>query len=119
MFLVFLTILFVGNVAYHGDALEWDGASATWGVHLAIGILLVMSRASLGHTGRPLQAGRVTVVAYGLVTLGAILRTLAPIFPGDLPLLAAAGISWSAGFGIFVAVYLPVLMRPRPDGRPG
>ena len=40
--------------------------------------LAVMTRASLGHTGRPRHAGLMTVVIYVLVNLGAVLRVFAP-----------------------------------------
>ena len=40
--------------------------------------LAVMTRASLGHTGRPRHADRLTVTIYLLVNLGALLRIFAP-----------------------------------------
>lgn len=40
--------------------------------------LAVMTRASLGHTGRPLVAGPGTTAIYVMITLAAILRHLAP-----------------------------------------
>jgi uncharacterized protein involved in response to NO len=85
---------------------------------IATMILAVMSRASLGHTGRALAADRVTVTAYLLVTLGAALRVAAS-FPGGVVLVEPAALSWSAGFLVFAARYAPILLRPRPDGRPG
>jgi uncharacterized protein involved in response to NO len=39
--------------------------------------LAVMTRASLGHTGRPLTAGPVTAAIYGLITVAAALRFVA------------------------------------------
>jgi uncharacterized protein involved in response to NO len=49
-------------------------------------ILAVMTRAALGHTGRPLRAPRGIPLAYLLVTLGALVRTIAPVAPGLRPL---------------------------------
>src|SRR3546814_16243067 len=43
--------------------------------------LAVMTRATRGHTGRPLQADRATVLIYILVHLGALLRVIAPLLP--------------------------------------
>jgi NnrS protein len=56
--------------------------------------LAVMTRASLGHTGRPLVAGRGTNNIYVLVTLAALLRLLAPLGGPHyvLPLSAAVGV---------------------------
>lgn len=77
-------------------------------------ILAVMTRASLGHTGRPLCADRATQVAYVLVTLAALLRFAAAFegMPGAI-LTSLAGLAWSAAFGIFVFRYGPMLLSPR------
>ena len=76
--------------------------------------LAVMTRASLGHTGRPLSAGPVTKAIYGLITAAALLRLLSP-FAGDRIELAlwVAGTAWSCAFGLFAVFYGVVLVRPR------
>ncbi|MBL8700775.1 MAG: NnrS family protein [Alphaproteobacteria bacterium] len=81
-------------------------------------ILAVMTRATLGHTGRPLAASRLTVAAFALVTVAATLRVAAAV-AGTSSLLPPAGLAWSAGFGVFVVAYGPMLVRARPDGRGG
>lgn len=81
--------------------------------------LAVMTRASLGHTGRPLVADRATQLIYLLVTAGAILRFAAPMLPFDyLRSIAVAGAMWGGAFLLFAWVYGPKLLGPRPDGRP-
>ncbi len=76
--------------------------------------LAVMTRASLGHTGHALTAGRGTVAIYALVTVAALLRLLAPLGGSAyLTLLCLAGLAWSGAFGLFVALYAPALIRPR------
>lgn len=85
-------------------------------------VLGVMTRAALGHSGRPLQLATATVAAYVLVQVGAVLRVFLPIVAPSLladvmPLLS--GLLWAGGFAVFVAVYLPIVTRPRIDGRPG
>jgi uncharacterized protein involved in response to NO len=83
-------------------------------------ILAVMSRASLGHTGRKLVAAPLTTAAYFLVTLGAAGRVIASLLDADSPLLiAGAGVAWAAGFALYLVVYAPILLSPRADGRPG
>ncbi len=82
-------------------------------------ILAVMSRASLGHTGRQLQADRITTAAYHLVLCGALLRVAAPFLAAEATLLAVGGLLWATGFLVFALRYLPILVLPRPDGRPG
>lgn len=83
-------------------------------------IMAVMTRASLGHSGRPLQVSKAVAVAYGLLALGTLLRVVAPV-AGDaqMGLTHAGGTVWSLAWLIFVVVYLPVLTKPRADGRPG
>jgi uncharacterized protein involved in response to NO len=76
--------------------------------------LAVMTRASLGHTGRPLTAGPGTTAIYFLVTLAAVLRLIAPLAGGGyLFTLSLAGTAWSAAFGLFVLLYGRPLALPR------
>ena len=80
--------------------------------------LAVMTRASLGHTGRPLVAGSGTQAIYALVTLAALLRVLSPLTGAQMMLMLwAAGASWSAAFGLFAILYGRVLTQPRATGR--
>lgn len=82
--------------------------------------LAVMTRATLGHTGRDLRAGAGTTAIFVLVTLAAVTRLLASMFPDFWEhLLWISGTAWIAAFGWFVALYGPMLLRPRIDGRPG
>src|SRR5690606_13861147 len=68
--------------------------------------LAVMTRATRGHTGRPLEADGVTVAIYALVNLGALLRVAAPLLPFDYMLsIRAAGGMWSGAFLLFVLIY--------------
>jgi len=76
--------------------------------------LAVMTRASLGHTGRPLVAGHGTTTIYLLVTLAALLRLLAPLGGAHYVLvLSAAGATWGGAFGLFVLLYARLLALPR------
>jgi len=76
--------------------------------------LAVMTRAALGHSGRPLTAGRATTAIYLLITLTAILRVVSPLAEAAYTaLLGLAGLSWIAAFGLFVVAYWPVLTGPR------
>lgn len=76
--------------------------------------LAVMTRASLGHTGRAILADRPIQAIYALVTLGALLRVAAPLAPDlSIPLLTAGGTLWSASFLLFAIRYAPVLWGRR------
>lgn len=82
--------------------------------------LAVMTRATLGHTGRNLGAGHGTNSIFVLVTAAATTRVLATLLPDYWePLMWISGAAWIAAFGGFVAIYGPMLIRPRIDGRPG
>jgi uncharacterized protein involved in response to NO len=75
--------------------------------------LAVMTRASLGHTGRAIVAGPATLAIYALVTAGALVRVGAPFLDvDDHAAIGFGGLVWSAAFGLFVLAYGPLLLRP-------
>ena len=76
--------------------------------------LAMMTRASLGHSGRPLTAGAGAVTLYTLVVIGAALRIIADL-PFDVPewTMDLAGSLWSAGFVLFVILWWKILIGPK------
>jgi len=128
-------ILLVLHLAYAFVALAlatkaaWLLADAPWAAHwlhlqgagaVALMIMAVSTRATLGHTGRDLVASRVTVAAYVLLVLAALSRVFGPALAGGgLAPLGLAGAFWLAAFGLFQLDYAPMLLRPRADGKPG
>jgi uncharacterized protein involved in response to NO len=77
-------------------------------------ILAVMSRASLGHTGRELIASPMTVLSYAFVTAGALLRVAASLGAGSYQtMLNIAGVSWCVALLLFLIAYRPVLWQHR------
>jgi len=100
--------------------------SQNWLHALTIGvtasmILAVMTRAALGHTGRALQVAKPIAVAYVLLSLAAAARVfIPPLAPSEsLAIVIGAGILWAGAFALFLAVYTPILWRPRIDSKPG
>lgn len=81
----------------------------------------MMARVTLGHTGRPIAAGRVTRLAFVLVTFAALARTFGPIAGASFlrASLLAAGLAWSFAFLGYLATNAALLVTPRPDGKPG
>ena len=81
--------------------------------------LAVMTRASLGHTGRVRHAGRLTVAIYLLVNVGALLRIFTP--NPDTPtalthtMLGLSAFGWSGAYLLFALVYGSFLIRPSLD----
>jgi uncharacterized protein involved in response to NO len=91
----------------------------------AIGALTLgmMARVSLGHTGRSLALRPITVAAFALVTLAAVLRVFGPILGASAlaysAWLALSATAWAAAFALFLVAYLRILVSPRADGKPG
>jgi len=79
-------------------------------------ILAVTTRVALAHTGRPLHAARLTVVAYCIFTSAVAVRVLSPLFDsGSLTMIDLSALGWIVTFAIFSWVYWPVLTGPRVD----
>lgn len=121
-----LLILHVGylwlvvGVALLGVSLVSDAVPPAAAVHAltagAMGtmILAVMTRATLGHTGRVLRADKVTMVIYALVSASAVLRIAAAwVADGQMDLFEVAALAWLGAFALFVAEYGPMLLAPR------
>ncbi len=84
-----------------------------WASAIATMTLAVMTRASLGHTGRPLSSGAATSAIYAAIVFAGVARILAAALPELSPLLLpASGIAWVAAFLGFAIAFAPVLCRP-------
>ena len=81
----------------------------------------MMTRVTLGHTGRPLQVPAIVAFAFAAVLASALARVVGPpLGPAAwLPSMVVSGALFAGAFAIYLAAYLPVLVAPRPDGRPG
>ena len=90
------------------------GAAATM-------ILAVMSRASLGHSGRPLVVAPIMAWSYGLLILAVLVRVFgASLLPFSYTVtIQLAGGLWIIAWLIYAVVYTPILLLPRVDGKPG
>ena len=89
----------------------------------AIGGLTVgmMTRTARGHTGRPLEAGKLEIACYALVQSAAIVRVFGPLILPQwyLGAIVASGALWAAAFTLLVVKFGPMLLKPRIDGRSG
>jgi uncharacterized protein involved in response to NO len=80
--------------------------------------LAMMTRVSLGHTGRDLAAGPLGCAIYAAVIVAAAARVGASLAPeAYATLLLVAGVAWIAAFGLFAIGYGPILARPRAGAR--
>lgn len=81
---------------------------------MATMILAVMTRATLGHTGRDLRANTATVLVYLLVSAGALLRVVAALGVGPYArMVDLAGLAWAGALLLFLFSYAPMLWRAR------
>ncbi len=74
--------------------------------------LAVMTRASLGHSGRPLAADTFTTIIYALAMTGGLARVLAAALP-PAPAWHASGALTAGALLLFALGYAPVFFRPR------
>ena len=84
--------------------------------------LVMMSRISLGHTGRDINRPPAAVgPIFSILCGAALVRVLLPLL-SESHYLLWVGLSqmlWIAAFALFLYRYIPILTRPRIDGRPG
>ncbi len=99
----------LGSWFSHSAALHLLAIGAIGGMTLAM-----MTRAPLGHTGRPLTVIRPIAGAYVLIAAAALLRGFGlDALPAEyfLVILIAGGL-WTIGFLVFVIAYTPILIGP-------
>ena len=112
--------LIVVGISYLTPKLQFSDA-----IHIitlgAIGtmILAMMSRVSLGHTGRTLKVNRLISFAFILMLVTTWIRLILPLIGWSMTGYIYAVIGWAIAFGLFVYFYTPILLTARPDGRSG
>lgn len=118
-----LVLAAAGDLATAAGA-EWVPARA--GMHMLgmgfVGSMLVamVTRVTLGHSGRPLALDGWDWRAFLGLQLAVALRVAGEFLPGTtLALAAAAALLWMICLGAWAARKLPVYLRPRIDGAPG
>ncbi|HML28401.1 MAG TPA: NnrS family protein, partial [Hyphomicrobium sp.] len=113
-FFAALGFLFAAAHAFRADSIPSAVGVHVWAVG-AIGTmtLAMMTRATLGHTGRELIASNATQVIYLAVVAAMLARVTMEFLPTlMLPLMYAAAIAWISAFVGFIIVYGPMLAGP-------
>ena len=107
----------VGLLAASLAAVGLAGPQA--GAHLlgigAVGgmTVAVMMRATMGHTGRPLVAGRILATAFAMVAVAAAVRAAGAAGFGPVPDgITLAALLWTAGFLLLALRLVPWLAAP-------
>lgn len=80
--------------------------------------IAVMTRASLGHAGRPLTVSWPVVLVYCGLFCSVVLRVIAGIADNDLTMLNISGTLWILAFVGFVVLYWNILTKPRQPRTP-
>ncbi|MCF6200051.1 MAG: NnrS family protein [Hyphomicrobiaceae bacterium] len=76
-------------------------------------ILAVMTRATRGHTGQPLEADIGTTLIFILITLSAITRVVSALGTAPQWGYTISGITWIAAFLLFSALYYPFFTKSK------
>ncbi|MBW2391618.1 MAG: NnrS family protein [Deltaproteobacteria bacterium] len=120
-----LWILHIGH-AWLAVGFAFLGASSLFGVGIAAAhlhaftagamgtlILGMMSRVSLGHSGRPIEATTATVWMFILVIVGAAIRVVGASGPVELyqPSLLLGGALWTSAWIVFGVAYARILLK--------
>ena len=86
-----------------------------------IGLMTIgmMARVALGHTGRDIRkSSPLLLFIFLAICMSAVFRVLLPMLAMQYypSWVMVSGLLWLVGFTVFVAVYAPILFRPRTDG---
>ncbi len=77
-------------------------------------ILSMISRVTLGHTGRPIQVGRLMTSAFIIFFLATLVRIFGALFIDDnLLIIISSAFFWAGAYALFVFKYAPILIKKR------
>jgi len=85
-------------------------------------LVAMVTRVTMGHSGRPLAMTRATLACFVGVQAAALMRVSSEILAAPdavRNLLLGSMLAWLAAFGTWSALNLGIYLSPRSDGRPG
>ena len=82
-------------------------------------LVAMVTRVTQGHSGRPLEMGRIPWICFLLVQIVVLLRVAAELLPDAGAWLAVAAWAWVLAFLPWVLRSVWIYLRPRIDGKPG
>lgn len=83
-------------------------------------LLAMVTRVTLGHSGRNLEADATTWLLFLGFQFTALFRILGDFpLPGSTHFYLAAALIWLSCFALWGAKHIPMYLRPRVDGKPG
>ncbi len=118
---IYLSFWFITSGFLLFAASHWFAVSVSLSIHAfaygGVGLITIgmMSRVSLGHTGRMVsQPPKSIAYAFGLLVTGAVVRVFVPLFDMinyDI-WIASSQLLWMMAFLVFVVTYVPILIKP-------
>jgi uncharacterized protein involved in response to NO len=112
-----------GGFALTGE--WWLGRAPTHALGMGFcgGLLVAMvTRVTMGHSGRPLRMDSVTLACFLVLQFGAASRVLSEVLTAPAAvqafLLLSVGL-WIGAIGVWVGRVAGIYLRPRSDGKPG
>jgi uncharacterized protein involved in response to NO len=112
-----------GGFALTGE--WWLGRAPTHALGMGFcgGLLVAMvTRVTMGHSGRPLRMDGITLACFLVLQLGAASRVLSEVLTAPAAvqvfLLLSVGL-WIGAIGVWVGRVAGIYLRPRSDGKPG
>ena len=82
-------------------------------------LVAMVTRVTQGHSGRPLELGRVAAFAFIVIQIVALLRVMAELFPDSLVWQGITGVLWLVAFIPWVLRSSWIYLTPRVDGQAG
>jgi uncharacterized protein involved in response to NO len=83
-------------------------------------LVAMVTRVTLGHSGRPLQLDTLHWRLFGIIQAATAMRVASEFLPAvSAPLSLAAAAAWLVAIGWWLRRNLPIYFRPRTDGAPG
>ncbi|MEO8002933.1 MAG: NnrS family protein [Arenimonas sp.] len=82
-------------------------------------LVAMVTRVTQGHSGRPMELGRVAAFAFIVIQVTAVLRIVAEVVPDSLLWQGVAGVFWLLAFVPWVFRSSMIYLTPRVDGKSG
>ncbi|PJZ68133.1 NnrS protein [Leptospira perolatii] len=113
--------LVLGFFAYGFSHLEIMQVSSALHIFTTggIGVFIygMITRVSLGHTGRPIRASKLIIVGYISINLAVLARVFFPLINLNREGYLLSAIFWILSFALFLMQYTNILIQPRVDFR--
>ncbi len=85
-------------------------------------LVAMVTRVTMGHSGRPLMMNRATLACFAGVQIAAAMRVLSEVVAAPeavRDLLLGSMLAWLAAFGAWSVLYGGIYLSPRSDGKAG